>query len=355
VTNSLGLPVESVLEPITMDLERDAGYIVFVPSVHAPAPPVLSEAQAHPPPDVYFNTSLSLHEVIRERPFPSTCRPVATAPALPRARAIESAATDIPLPAPTARVMVPELSELVSPLPPDIVLVPPRDVEEEPVSPANVMDELVRDELPILLKVLLAPDIVAPVKVPELKDAVPSVNVPPVMVPSTERLAVPAAELVIDKVRSLALLKSKVNDAPVKGTDVSDMESAVTLPLLSTAKALELTSSPPFRDTAVEVVAPLPVTDDRVSASVAVTVTVEPEYAVDAIPDPAIVNVEPSDMAPLPVSPANVMLEFCRDELGTLVTLRVPVVTPRPVPVKSDMLSPLTDIDWEDGIVRLPF
>lgn len=152
-----------------------------------------------------------------------------------------------------------------------------------------------------------------------------------------------------------AAFRSIVVSPPVKGMLVSPMVRAVTLPLLLTANADELTLNPPSRTTAVDVVAPLPVTVARVSASVAVTVNVEPDAATVAIPAPETVNVPPNATDPVPVLPAKDIDEFCSDELGTLDTVNAPVLTDSPVPVKSDMESPLIDMVWEEGIVNAPF
>jgi len=60
---------------------------------------------------------------------------------------------------------------------------------------------------------------------------------------------------------------------------------------------------PPLNVKAVEVVAPRPVTLARVSASLVVTVSVEPAAVMLVIPDPVIVKLPPSDTKPLPLLP----------------------------------------------------
>jgi len=72
---------------------------------------------------------------------------------------------------------------------------------------------------------------------------------------------------------------------------------------------------------AFAVEAPLPVTVSRVSASVAVTVYVEPVTEILAIPEPLRVSVPPRSTEPLPLSPANDMDELVKALFGTLATL----------------------------------
>ena len=87
--------------------------------------------------------------------------------------------------------------------------------------------------------------------------------------------------------------------------------------------------------TALVVVAPLPVTVARVSASVAVIVKVSPLTAVEAMPAPAIVKVSVVVLAAtLPVSPATVAQRFW-STLGlalVIVIVPVPLAMVMPVP-----------------------
>ena len=62
--------------------------------------------------------------------------------------------------------------------------------------------------------------------------------------------------------------------------------------------------TPPFKVKTVEVDAPLPVTKDNVSASVEVTVMVEPEATILVMPPPVKVKPPPKEAEPLPVLPA---------------------------------------------------
>ena len=72
---------------------------------------------------------------------------------------------------------------------------------------------------------------------------------------------------------------------------------------------------PPLKVVRMEVEAPRPVTVARVSASVAVIVTVPPEYTALFIPAPDMVRVPPKEMAPEPVFPAKVILELASSVL----------------------------------------
>src|SRR5512143_281579 len=176
-----------------------------------------------------------------------------------------------------------------------------------------------------------------------------------VILPSTDRLATfPTFELVMVRVLVAAAFRSIVVSPPVNGMLVSPMVKAVTLPLLLTANADELTLKPPSRMTAVDVLAPLPVTVARVSASVAVTVNVEPDAATVAIPDPLTVKVPPNATDPVPELPAKDMDEFCKAVLGTLDTVNALPETVNPVPVRSVNASPLTVKVLPVVRVRLP-
>jgi hypothetical protein len=98
--------------------------------------------------------------------------------------------------------------------------------------------------------------------------------------------------------------------------------------------------TPPFKERRVAVDAPRPETEDNVSASVEVTVYVEPDAEIVVMPAPVSVKVPPSATEPVPELPANEIEEFCREAFGRLDTFKTPEVTDNPVPVKSLITSP---------------
>ena len=96
-------------------------------------------------------------------------------------RATASDAICMPFPVLTVTVTLPPLSAVVTPFPPAIVLVPPKLVAEDPLSPAKVIEELSNSVLSICPdgKVTVPDDTLSPVmllKAPVLD----SLSVPPV-------------------------------------------------------------------------------------------------------------------------------------------------------------------------------
>ena|SRR5689334_1804647 len=94
-----------------------------------------------------------------------------------------------------------------------------------------------------------------------------------------------------------------VNPVPVKSVNTSPF-------ILKTPVVISFRAEDNVKPVVVD--APLPVTEDRVSASVEVTVKLEPEAMILLIPAPVTVKLPPKETEPIPLLPIVVKLLFAR-------------------------------------------
>jgi hypothetical protein len=145
-------------------------------------------------------------------------------------------------------------------------------------------------------------------------------------------------------VTSLAAFVSQAVESIYETTPVPEL---IVSNLTSDDDPIDPRVNPPFRVNAVAVVAPRPVTDAKVSASVEVTVYVDPEAETVVIPAPVRVSVPPRDTEPEPELPVREMAELARSTLATLpLTIEVPsteAVEIRPALFTVNLCTPAAD------------